>query len=690
MQLYLRIFNHNYNNKGQLLDNALRKNICRLFTSSTHFLWLRCAIASKASNTLPLGEHFGTFMNSKSSKTRARLLPKVILGWRSGGLSWEKLSGIIFMNSAVLPNIPLRRWFLVLLAFVVAIALFGCNPTDFKTEAAQVSQLVSAIPADPKTFNLVLSQESPNVFGPIYEGLLIENGVTGELEPGLAESWQEEKQRIVFTLREGLKWSDGKPLRVDDVLFTFNKLYFNKDIPTSYRDVLQIGKSRALPKLRKLDDRRVEFTTPEPFAPFLRTVGGVAILPEHALRESVTTKDKNGNLQFVSTWGTDTAPTKIISNGPYKLESYAPGERVTFRRNPYYWRRDTRGNSQPYIERMVWQIVENRDTALMQFRSQGLDLVEIGASSFALLKHEEKRGEFTIYNGGADTGSIFICFNQNKGRRNGRPLVDPIKSRWFNTVAFRQAIAYAIDRPTMINNILRGLGELQHSSIWVRSPYYLSPEQGLKVYDYNVQKAKELLLGAGFKYNNKGQLLDVDGNRVRFTLLSSAGSRTGDVVGSQMKQDLSKIGIQMDFQPIDFGVLGDKLGNSFEWEAYFGATTGGGLDPNGSANFWSPDGEFHPFNQKPTAGQPPIEGREVADWEAEIGRLYIEGAQELDEAKRKAIYGETQRIASEYLPYIHLFTPLSLTAVRDRVQDVKYSAYGGALWNIYELKMADK
>ena len=156
-----------------------------------------------------------------------------------------------------------------------------------------------------------------------------------------------------------------------------------------------------------------------------------------------------------------------------------------------------------------------------------------------------------------------------------------------------------------------------------------------------------------------------------------------------MKQDLGKIGIQMDFQQIDFGTLGEKLFNTYDWEAIFGATTGGGIDPNGSANFWSPDGEFHPFNQKPTAGKPPLEGREVAPWEAEIGRLYIQGAQELDENKRKQIYWETQRIAAEYLPYIQLFTPLSLTAVRDRIQGVKYSAYGGALWNIYELRAQD-
>ncbi len=339
---------------------------------------------------------------------------------------------------------------------------------------------------------------------------------------------------------------------------------------------------------------------------------------------------------------------------------------------------------------MVWQIVESPDTSLIQFRSGGLDVLEFPARNFSLLKREAERGKFTVYNGGPDAGSIYITFNQNKGRRNGKPIVDPIKSRWFNTKEFRQAITYAINRQAMINNALQGLGELQHSSIWVSSPYYLSPKQGLKVYDYNPQKAKELLIKAGFKYDKKGRLLDADGNRVRFTLLANSGSRTAEIVGSQMKQDLSKIGIQMDFQMIDFGALTDKIFNTFDWEAVFGATTGGGLDPNSSANFWLPDGEFHPFNQKPTAGQPPLEGREVAPWEAEIGRLYLQGAQELDEEKRKEYYYEAQRIASEYVPYIHLFTPLSLTAMRDRIQGVKYSAYGGALWNIYELKMVQE
>jgi len=60
----------------------------------------------------------------------------------------------------------------------------------------------------------------------------------------------------------GLKWSDGEPLTVDDVVFTYNDIYLNEKIPTDIKDILRIGKSRALPKIRKLDNRRVEFTVP--------------------------------------------------------------------------------------------------------------------------------------------------------------------------------------------------------------------------------------------------------------------------------------------------------------------------------------------------------------------------------------------------------------------------------------------
>lgn len=584
-----------------------------------------------------------------------------------------------------------RRWLAILLVLVSLIALPACSLSQFETEAAQVPRVVVSNISDPKTFNAVLSQEAPNIFGLIYEGLVTENPLTGQMEPAIAESWEisEGGLRIVFTLREGLKWSDGEPLTAEDVDFTYNDIYLNEEIPTDARDVLRIGESRALPKVRKLDDLRVEFTVPEPFASLLGTPTGLPILPAHALRESVKTKDKNGNPLFLSKWGVNTPPEEIIVNGLYQIENYATTERITLRRNPYYRQKDAQGNQQPYIERVVWQIVENQDTALLQFRSLGLDTISVSPEYFSLLKREEERGNFTIYNGGPAYGTTFISFNLNKGERNGKPLVNPIKSRWFNEVKFRQAVAYAINRQRMIDNIFRGLGETQNSPISVQSPFYFSPEEGLKVYDYNLDKARELLKSAGFKSDPQGRLLDADGNRVRFTLITNAGNKVREAMGAQIQQDLSKIGIQVDFVPLAFNALVNELTNTLDWDCHLLGFTGGN-EPNSGANIWSVDGGLHSFNQKPQVGQPPIEGREVADWEEEIEQLYIQAARELNQAERKEIYAETQRITQEYLPFIYLVNPYSLAAVRDHIKGIEYSALGGAFWNLEELKIAEE
>jgi peptide/nickel transport system substrate-binding protein len=593
-----------------------------------------------------------------------------------------------------------NKSFILFLTFLLftSFLLSGCSSVSLKSEAAQVSQLVLHTISDPKTFNYALKSEFPNIFPFTFEGLTFANEFTGKIEPALAESWEsfDNNQRYIFTLREGLKWSDGAPLTADDVVFTYEEIVFNPEIATDQKDALKIGTSSTFPKIRKLDERRVEFTLPEPFAPFLRITSGpqdgIVILPKHILRESVITKDAKGNPTFGSTWGTDANPQEIVVNGAYRIASYVPSQRIVLERNPYYWRKDAQGNPQPYIQRIVWQIVESQETALLQFRSGGLDLTEGWGSMpveyFGLLKREEKRGNFKLHTAEARPGTLFLSFNLNKGQRKGRPLVDPIKSRWFNSVEFRQAIAYALDRQSMINNTLRGLGELQNSPISVQSPYYISQQEGLKVYDYNLDRSKQLLTQAGFKFNDRGQLLDADGNRVRFTLFTNAENKTRVALGAQIKQDLSKIGIQVDFNPIAFNTLVDKLSNTLDWESYLLGFTGG-VEPHDGANVWSPDGGLHTFNQKPQQGQPPLEGREVYDWEAQIGRLYIEGARTVDEAKRKAIYAETQRITQDYLPMIYLVNSLSMSAVRDRIQNVKYNALGGVVWNIYELKVSD-
>jgi peptide/nickel transport system substrate-binding protein len=580
-----------------------------------------------------------------------------------------------------------QRWSIGLIVMAIAIGIGSCQQIISSSSAQSNNQLVSAILSDPKTFNPALNNESPNIFGYVGEGLITENG-KGEIQPALAQSWtiSPDSKSITFTLKPNLKWSDGAPLTIDDVSFTFNEVYFNEEIPTDTRDILKIGKDRKLPTVKKVADNQIQFTTPEPFAPFLRSLG-ISILPAHKLRSTINQKDTKGKPLFLSTWGINTKPADLVSNGMFTLDSYTPGERLVFKKNPYYWHKDADDKQQPYIDKVVWQIVESTDTSLVQFRSGGLDSYGVSPDFFSLLKKEEQKGGYKIYSGGPSTGTTFMSFNLNQGDRDGKPLVDPIKSRWFNNLKFRQAIAYGTNRQRMINNIYRGLGAPQDSPISVPSPYYLSRDQGLPGYDYNPQKSKELFTTAGFKYNDQNKLIDDRGNLVRFTLMTNSGNKIREALGTQIKQDLALIGIDVDFTPIAFSLLVDKIDNSLQWDSLLIGFTGG-IEPNDGANFWSVDGGSHLFNMKPQKGKPQITDRQVADWEKKIDDLYIQAAQELNEAKRRQIYIETQKITQSNLPCIYLVNALSFSAIKNRVKGIDYSPINGPFWNLNELKIS--
>ncbi|MGD1942768.1 MAG: ABC transporter substrate-binding protein [Leptolyngbyaceae cyanobacterium] len=583
-----------------------------------------------------------------------------------------------------------KRGLLLLLAAVSAIAFAGCNPSQFTAAEVATSRIVFSSLGDPKTFNPALSQEYPNIFIYTSEGLLTLDGETGDIVPALAESWEiaEDGLTYTYTLREGLQWSDGEPLTSDDVVFTYRDVIFNETIPATSRDSFRIGQEGLLPTIEKIDDRRFKFTLPEPFAPFLLSSGG-GILPAHRLQESVDMLDEEGNPEFLSMWTTGTPPAEIVGSGPYRLKQYLPSQRVIFEKNPFYWKEDNQGNSQPYVQELIWQVIESSDNQLLQFRSGGLDVIGVSPDKFALMKREEDRGNFTIHEGGPALGTTFVTFNLNKASRDGTPLVDPIKSKWFNSVAFRQALSYGIDRQTMINNIYQGLGEPQTSPLPVQSPFYASPADGILTYDYDLERAKELLLADGFQYSPAGELQDAEGNRVRFTLITNSGNKIRESLGSQLKQDWSKLGIQVDFQPISFNALVTKLSDSLDWEAHIIGFTAG-LEPNGGSTVWSVNGSLHAFNQNALAGQEPLEGWETAEWERRISDIYIRAAQEVDEDKRRELYFESQRLTQEYLPFIYLVNPLNMGAVRNTIEGVSYSGIVRpfALWNVPELTVA--
>ncbi|MFQ3679161.1 MAG: ABC transporter substrate-binding protein [Pseudanabaenaceae cyanobacterium] len=571
-----------------------------------------------------------------------------------------------------------KRWGWLWLALVAMLALLisGCRPSLVR------DRLVLPLSSDPKTWNTYLVNDtySAQAIGLMFASLVGSDG-EGNLIPELAERWDysDNGLSLTFTLRENLRWSDGKPLTAADVLFTFQDVLFNPKIPSSMGAILQVNGQ--FPKVTQLDDRRIRFTLPTTFAPFLRFVGGATILPKHVLAATLQ-PNAEGKPQFLETWGINTPVTELVGSGAYLLTEYSPNQRLVYRRNPNYWKAPL-----PNIPRLVYQIVPNLDTELLKFRSGELDVYDVPARNFSLVKRLETVGNYTVYNTGVVSSKSFVMFNLNQGRgEDGKPFVDPIKARWLAQREFRQAIAYALDRPNMINSYYAGLGQPQDSPIAEISPYYLSREEGLPYYDYDPAKAKQLLQQAGFRYNAAGQLEDSAGNRVRLTLATSTGG-AGPALMPQIIRDLGAIGIQIDPQILEFSTLIDKLDGTRQWElAMLGF--GAGVEPHASYHLWASDGPVHMFNLGPAPGQPPIPGRVVSDWEKRVDALLQQAAGTIDEAERKRLYGEFQKVIQTELPVIHLVTRLALTAIRNRVEGVQPTVLS-PLWNLDELRLAE-
>ena len=408
-----------------------------------------------------------------------------------------------------LDHLRLQGW-RALLAFLglglLCFSLWGCGAAiDIDRPYLLLSEF-----SGPQTYNSYLSNDvgSRDAISPTLTGLTKLDEDTLEWVPELAEGWEIEDDglRVIFTLRSGLRWSDGEPLTARDVAFTFEDIIFNDAIPTSSRDVMRIGESQALPQFRLIDDLHFEFTLPEPFAPFFQIVG-VPIYPAHILADSIERTDEDGQPEFLSIWGINTPPRELLSNGPYIITDYIPNQRLEYEPNPYYYRSELVGEQLPRLPRIVRQIVASQDNQLLQFRSGSVDIFSgVRGSDFQLLKQGEEAGGYTVYSLGPSLTNNYISFNQSAGNNpeTGELLVDPIKHRWFADVNFRRAVSHALNRQGWIDSVLRGLGAPQTSPISPANPFHYSPEDGLPVYDYSPETARNIS-GDGGLYLRRGR-----------------------------------------------------------------------------------------------------------------------------------------------------------------------------------------
>ena len=533
-------------------------------------------------------------------------------------------------------------------------------------------RLVLATVSDPKTFNPIVAQEtsSTQILNFLFEGLTKTDPKTGAVIPNLAQAWSHDETGKVWTvnLRPDVVWSDGTPFTAHDVVFTFNEIIYNPTIITGYKSILTIDGCPIV--VRALDDVTLRFTLPSLFAPFLRALS-LPIMPRHVLRDAV------GNNTFNEAWGIRELPQRIIGTGPFMLGQYRPGGKVILRRNPYYWRRDAEGNRLPYLAEIIFLIIQSQDIALLKFKNQEIDMYGLRGIDYPWLKPIEEKGYFTIYDLGPTMSRYFLAFNQNNGvnPHTGEPYMPPDKNAWFTNRNFRHAIAHCINRRQIIDLVYNGLATPQHATMSPASGYFYNPD--VVRYEFNREKARAILAGEGFRdRNNDGILEDKDGNTVSFNVYLSAGAVQTTHLANLIRKDLSQLGCEVNLIQVEFNTLVNKLSFTFDWDVVLIGLTGG-IEPHFGANVWFSHGPLHMWH--PRQKQP------ATEWERRIDEIFLQGVQELDESHRKPLYDEWQRIVADEVPVIFTVIPSNLTAVNNRLQNVKPTPLGGVLHNVEEI-----
>ena len=139
--------------------------------------------------------------------------------------------------------------------------------------------------------------------------------------------------------------------------------------------------------------------------------------------------------------------------------------------------------------------------------------------------------------------------------------------------------------------------------------------------------------------------------------------------------------MKVNFKPIEFNSLVNKLVNTLDWDMVIMGLTGSPLEPNGGKNVWMSNGTLHMFNQRPAG----YTKDDRYPWEKRIDYLYTQGALATDFKARKKFYDEYQAIAYEEKPFIYIYSPLRISAIRTKFKNVYPTPLGGITHNIEEI-----
>ena len=471
------------------------------------------------------------------------------------------------------------------------------------------------IQPEPPGLMLGLVQNGPTqmVAGNIYEGLLRYNAKL-EPQPSLAESWKASDDGKVYTfkLKPGVKWHDGKPFTSADVVFSIE--FLKQTHPRARANFAQAE------KIETPDANTVVFTLKQPFGPFIGVfeTGSLPMLPKHLYEGTDYKTNPNNNTP--------------IGTGPFMFKEWKKGSFIHLVKNPSY-----HVAGKPHLDEIYWHVVPDAAARSVAFETGKVDILPGGSvENFDVPRLTKMKDVCVTGKGWEFFGPLsWLWLNNRQG---------PTASK-----AFRKAVMHAMDRDLAKDVIWNGLGKVATGPHTSSTRFYTGE---VTKYPYDPAKAKALLKEAGYK-----------GEKVR--LLPLPYGETWQRWAEAVRQNLQDVGINVEMVATDVAGWNQKVA---EWDydiAFTYLYQYGDPALGVSRNYVTTQiVKGSPWNN--------VEGYA----NAEIDKLFADGAIAFPDAKRQEFYAKAQKILTDDVPIAWLLELEFPTITRCKVKNLVTTAIG--------------
>jgi len=515
------------------------------------------------------------------------------------------------------------------------------GPSDIDTlNAVKGDMIIVRIMAEPDALNPILTSDVTadqiNVY--IFESLNTVDPVTYELKPLLASLPEISSDNLSYTYRleRNAKFSDGKPLTGEDVIFTMkamkNPFVHDEALRKYYEDLESV-------ELVNGDSYTVKFKMTKPFWRAIYSIGDFFILPKHkfdpsGLTENYTWSDLDANTSnaFVKRFADvfnnlefSDDPSVLVGSGPYKLDNWDVGFSITLSRNENYW---NKANVPAYLNKIQFKVIQDNSAALVAAKNKEIDLMYVVFPS-DFYKNLENSERFDLVKA-TPSEPVFTYIGWNYKN----PLFADRNVRW--------ALSYLINRDAIIDKVSYGNAVKIQSPVFYKHKFYNTDLPEIR---FDPERAKQLLADAGWKDSDNDGILDKqsDGKKIdfRFTFMNNNNPARRQAL-LIMIDEFKKAGIQADIQ-------------DFEWSIYLDKTRKHEFDATLTA--WALSIiPFDPYQIFHSSQADEMGSNYVSYSDPESDRLIEEYRTEFDESKRIEIIKKWQQVIYDDQVYTFLWS----------------------------------